>query len=75
MNTLNDIYKTLSPSEKDYLMEAFDNLVPRYLTLANNRFLGVHCGDDPDLNVEESVNGYWFIGTLKNAQTSSTVEG
>ncbi len=64
MDKINAAFKELEPSDRDALMEAFDNLLPLYVKLSNNRFLGAHCGDDPGLTVLET-NGYWFVGTIK----------
>lgn len=64
MDTINAAFKEVNPEERDALMEAFDNLIPYYVKLSNNRFLGAHCGDDPGLIVVET-NGYWFVGTIK----------
>jgi hypothetical protein len=64
MDTINDAFKEISSLERESLMEAFDNLIPMYIKLSNNRFLGAHVGDDPGLIVE-ATNGYWFVGTIK----------
>jgi hypothetical protein len=64
MDKINEAFKELNPSDRDALMEAFDNLIPLYIKLSNNRFLGAHVGDDPGLIVLET-NGYWFVGTIK----------
>lgn len=61
---INKAFKELTTEERHALMEAFDNLIPFYVKLSNNRFLGAHCGDDSSLIVEET-NGYWFVGTIK----------
>lgn len=61
---INQAFKELTVEERHALMEAFDNLIPYYVRLSNNRFLGAHCGDDSSLTVVET-NGYWFVGTLK----------
>ena len=66
---INDTFKSLKQADKDYLMAAFDDLISRYVKLDNNRFIGCHCGDELELNVEET-NGYWFCGTVKNANIS-----
>lgn len=64
MDKINEAFKELNPSDRDALMEAFDNLIPLYVKLSNNRFLGAHVGDDPGLTVLET-NSYWFVGTIK----------
>lgn len=61
---INEAFKELSPEDREHLMEAFDNLIPLYVKLSNNRFLGAHVGDDPSLIIE-ATNGYWFVGTIK----------
>lgn len=62
--TINETYKMLNQTDKDCLKFAFDNLIAQYVKLPDNKFIGVHCGDDPGLIVEET-NGYWFRGNLK----------
>ena len=64
MEKINEAFKELNPTDRDALMEAFDNLTPFYVRLSNNKFLGAHVGDDPNL-VIEATNGYWFLGTIK----------
>ena len=64
MDKINEAFKEVNPLDRDALMEAFDNLIPFYVKLSNNRFLGAHVGDDPGLTVEET-NGYWYVGTIK----------
>ena len=64
MDMINAAFKELNEEQRSGLMLAFDDLVPYYVKLSNNRFLGAHVGDDPGLTVLET-NGYWYVGTIK----------
>lgn len=64
---INEVFKKLEESERNYLMEAFDQLIPRWIELKDGKFIGCHCPNDDKLIVEED-NGFWFYGSIQKSK-------
>ncbi len=62
---LEDSIKALEKLDRAQLKQAFDNMLPAIFPLANGRFIGCHCPDFDNINIEWT-NSYYYLGTMKD---------
>lgn len=57
------VLDSLTPEQRRHLFHAFDNSFGQYLTLDDNRFIGVNINNVPNLIIEEQI-GVWAYGQI-----------
>jgi hypothetical protein len=63
---INDIIRSLSKADREMLRYAHTYETPAYVTLPNNRFIGVHCQGVRRLIVTAEYNS-WYIGAIEHS--------
>ena len=61
---IKEILSQLKPEERRLLDYAFEEEFSQYVTLPNNKFVGVNTQHVKHLQIEEQA-GKWFYGTIK----------
>lgn len=61
---IKEILDKLKPDQKRLLMYAFENEFSQYITLPDNKFIGVNAHNIKHLQVEEQA-GKWAYGSVK----------
>jgi hypothetical protein len=62
--TIKEILDSLPEIDRRVLMFAFESGITQHVKLDNNKFVGVNCEQNPNLQIEESA-GSWSKGTIK----------
>lgn len=60
----NEIWKSLSESDRKGLIYALEQEQPHYVKLADGTFIGVNITNEPQLIIE-STEGNWVLGKVK----------
>ena len=66
---IKDIIDKLEPEQKRQLMYAFEHQFAQYVSLPNNKFVGVNISPLKHLEIEESA-GVWAYGEVKGTENA-----
>lgn len=61
---IKELFAELDHDQREAIMIAFNNLTAHYIKLSDNRFIGVHLTDAPELIIDHT-EGFWSLGRLK----------
>lgn len=64
---IKDIIDRLEPEQKRQLMYAFEHQFAQYVSLPENKFVGVNVSPLKHLEIEKSA-GVWAYGTVKGVE-------